>query len=75
MEAKDILGRSLGVGDRVAFPHSECHTLVIGLVIGITPKQCKVECVVGHQRKPVHTFDPKSTPEITYRNHSNCVVL
>ncbi len=74
-EGKDFLGRTLTVGDAVAFPHSECHTLVTGKILGVTPKQFKIQCESGHKRKAVHTFDPKDTPEVTYRNHSNCIAV
>jgi len=75
-EAKDLLGNTICVGDTVVIPHSGAQKLVVGEVVKISARQCRIQCKVGRGRSTnFRTGETTSMPEITQRNHEHCVVI
>lgn len=75
-EAKDLLGNTITVGSTVVIPHSGAQKLVVGEVLKITNKQCRIQCKVGRGGATnFYTGEKTVMPEITQRNHEHCVVI
>lgn len=82
IDAKDLLGNPIAVGDTVVISHSNSQKPVVGKVLSISKKQCRIECQVG-RKEPSKVKDyslaaayksTKVMPEVVQRNHQNCVV-
>ena len=75
--AKDILGRDIVVGHLVVVPHTGANKLIVGRVLSISAKQCRIRCLQGHQMpgKNFRDGDVTVVPEITQRNHEHCCIV
>lgn len=75
-EARDFLGQPITVGATVIIPHSGAQKLVLGQVLSISAKQCRIQCISGHGRAVnFHSGESTTMPDITQRNHKHCAVI